>query len=90
MPDGEIRNAQGEQIAFATIVIVAHAASENTPERRFPHKRKNPGNRPFSQVRCPYSTKIVRGLFKDTTFRTSTRASLKRLQRGLLIRFARG
>ena len=31
MPDGEIRDAQDEQIAFATIGIVAHAASRKHP-----------------------------------------------------------
>lgn len=76
---GEIRDAQNEQIAFATIGIIAHAASRKHPWAPISSQAENQGNTTFPQVRYPYSTNITMRFWKDTAFRMSAQASQKRL-----------
>lgn len=78
-PMEEIRDAQNEQIAFATIGIIAHAASRKHPWAPISSQAENQGNTTFPQVRYPYSTNITMRFWKDTAFRMSARASQKRL-----------
>ena len=86
MPDGENQIRSNEQIAFATIGIVAHAASRKHPWPSISSQAANRGNISFPQVKYPYNSKIVRGFFKDTPICTSVSTSQKRLQRSLLSR----
>lgn len=84
MPDGRNQKRSNEQVAFATIGIVAHAASRKHPWAPISSQAANRGNTPFPQVKDPYNPKIVRGFFKDTPIRTSVSTSQNDRIRGLL------
>lgn len=61
MPDGENQIRSNEQIAFATIGIVAHATRRKHPWAPIFSQAANRGNTTFPQVRYPYNPKMVMG-----------------------------
>ena len=71
MPDGENQKRSNEQIAFATIGIVAHAASRKHPWAPISPQAEKLGSTTFPQVKCTYNPKLVMGFCKNTPIRTS-------------------